>query len=153
VDAFVFDLDGTLIDSKDDIAASANHARLAVGLAPRPFGEIHAFIGEGAQRLIERSLGPEHADRVPEALAAWRAHYEAHMLDRTRVFPGVAEAVVALGGPRAVLTNKPADSARALVEALGLGGIAVSSLVGGQARGRDTARDTYRVARRRSASS
>jgi phosphoglycolate phosphatase len=120
MDAWLFDLDGTLVDSRVDIAVSANHARATVGLGPRPQEEIFGFIGEGAERLIERTLGPGLAARVPAALAAWREHYERHMLDHTRLYPGVLEALQALDGPRAIVTNKPGPSARQLVQALGL---------------------------------
>lgn len=118
--AFLFDLDGTLVDSRVDIAASANFARRTVGLAPRPQEEIFGFIGEGAERLIERTLGAEHSARVPEALASWREHYERHMLDHTRPYEGVIEALEEIEGPRAIVTNKPGPSARQLVRALGL---------------------------------
>ncbi|HCF61189.1 MAG TPA: hypothetical protein DFS52_24725, partial [Myxococcales bacterium] len=118
--ALLFDLDGTLVDSRVDIAASANFARRTVGLAPRPQEEIFGFIGEGAERLIERTLGAEHSARVPEALASWREHYERHMLDHTRPYEGVVEALEKIEGPRAIVTNKPGPSARQLVRALGL---------------------------------
>lgn len=120
MDACLFDLDGTLADSRVDVALSANHARRAVGLEPLALEEIYGFIGEGARRLIERTLGVEHAGRADEALAAWQEHYEAHMLDHTRLFPGVRQALAAIALPRAIVTNKPGDSARALVKALGL---------------------------------
>jgi phosphoglycolate phosphatase len=121
MDAYLFDLDGTLIDSRDDIAHSANFARTAVGLPALRLEEIYRYIGEGAQRLIERAVGPEHADRWPEALERWREHYAVHMLDRTKAFAGIAEAVGGLVGAKAVVTNKPGPNARTLVEALGLG--------------------------------
>ncbi len=120
MDAFLFDLDGTLLDSALDVALSAAHARAAVGLPPRPAGEILGFIGEGALRLIERTLGPEHGELIPRALAAWTEHYSAHMLDHTRAYPGIPEAAASLSGARAVVTNKPGPSARQLIEALGL---------------------------------
>jgi phosphoglycolate phosphatase len=99
---------------------SANHALKVVGLPTRPEKEIFGFIGEGAQRLIERTLGPDHADLVPKALEAWREHYELHMLDTTLPYPGVVEALARLTGPKAIVTNKPGDSARGLVRGLGL---------------------------------
>lgn len=136
MDALLFDLDGTLLDSALDVALSAAHARAAVGLPPRPVSEIRGFIGEGAQRLIERTLGPEHAEQVPRALAAWTEHYAAHMLDHTRVYPGVAEAAAALTGARAVVTNKPGPSARRLIEALGLAALFPVVVGGGDTPGR-----------------
>jgi phosphoglycolate phosphatase len=123
MDAFLFDLDGTLIDSALDIALSANFARQAVGLPPRAQAEIVGFIGEGALRLIERTLGPEHPNLVQRALAIWHEHYRIHMLEHTRPFAGVPEAAAALGGARAVVTNKPGASARELIEGLGLGAL------------------------------
>ncbi len=120
MDAYLFDLDGTLIDSFADIARSANHARTAVGLPELPEPQIVGYVGEGALRLIERTIGPEHAALVPAALDAWREHYAAHCLDTTRPYPGIVEALEAIEGPKAVVTNKPGPAARRLVEALGL---------------------------------
>lgn len=123
MDVLLFDLDGTLVDSKQDIAASANAARVAVGLGPLPEEQIHGYIGEGAQVLIERTLGAEHGHLVPEGLAAWRAHYQLHLLDRTLPFPGLIDAIRGVPAKRAVVTNKPGVFARAIVEGLGLGGL------------------------------
>ncbi len=120
MDAYLLDLDGTLIDSRDDIAHSVNHARQALGLAPLPLTRIYRFIGEGAQRLIERAVGADHAELWPRALELWREHYAVHMLDRTKPYDGIAAAAAALPGPRAVVTNKPGINARELVSALGL---------------------------------
>jgi len=120
MDATLFDLDGTLIDSFLDIARSANHARSVVGLSPLPEKVIYGYVGEGAQRLIERTVGPDRPELVPAALAAWREHYEAHCLDTTRPYPGIVEALEKLPGPKALVTNKPGPAARKVVEALGL---------------------------------
>lgn len=130
MDAYLFDLDGTLIDSFRDIARSANHARTAVGLPPLPEAQIFGYVGEGAQRLIERAVGPEHPDLVAPALAAWREHYELHCLDTTRPYPGIPEALARLAGPRALVTNKPGPAARKLVEALGIAPL-LQAVVGG----------------------
>jgi phosphoglycolate phosphatase len=129
--AFLFDLDGTLIDSALDIARSANHARQAVGLPPRPEAEIAAFIGEGALRLIERAIGPEHPELVQRAMEIWTAYYQQHMLDNTRPYAGIPEAVAALDGARAVVTNKPGESARRLIAGVGLGALFPVVLGGG----------------------
>lgn len=115
----VFDLDGTLVDSVDDLAASVNHALAAVGLPPRTRAEVEGFVGEGARRLLERAVG-SHADLVEPALAAWHVHYAAHCLDRTRVYPGLEAALAGAGRPLAVLTNKPGPLARTILAGLGL---------------------------------
>ncbi|MFN7135575.1 MAG: HAD family hydrolase, partial [Myxococcales bacterium] len=118
--AWLFDLDGTLIDSKEDIAHSANAVREALGLPPRPLEEIYGFIGEGVQNLLARALGRPSPDELERALALWRAEYGRRMLDHTRVFDGLHAALDALGGTGAVVTNKPGAFARRIVEALSL---------------------------------
>jgi phosphoglycolate phosphatase len=115
----VFDLDGTLVDSVDDLAASVNHALASVGLPPRRRDEVEAFVGEGARRLVERAVGGR-AELVDPALAAWHEHYEAHCLDRTRPYPGIEEALARARCPLAVLTNKPGPMARKILAGLGL---------------------------------
>jgi len=147
--AYLFDLDGTLIDSFEDIAVSANHARAALGLSPKPLPELFGYVGEGAQRLIERALGPEHADKVSEALALWRAHYDEHMLDRTRVYPGVLEALARLDGARAIVTNKPGPHARRLVQALGLAPLCPVVIGGGDVASRKPDPEGVRAALQR----
>lgn len=115
----VFDLDGTLVDSLDDLHASVNHALRTLGLPPRSREEVHGYVGEGARLLLERAVSP-HVHLLEPALVAWRPYYEAHCLDRTRAYPGI-EALLA-GSPRAlaVHTNKPGAMARKILAGLGL---------------------------------
>lgn len=115
----VFDLDGTLVDSLDDLVASVNHALVSVGLPPRTRAEVAGFVGEGARRLLERAVAPR-ADLLDPALAAWAAHYDAHCLDRTRAYPGIPEALAGAARRLAVLTNKPGPVARRILAGLGL---------------------------------
>jgi phosphoglycolate phosphatase len=128
----VFDLDGTLVDSLDDLHASVNHALLALGLAPRSLAEVRGFVGEGARRLLERAVAPRQ-DLLEAALAAWREHYEVHLLDRTRAYPGVEAALAGARRTLAVLTNKPAPMARRILEGLGLAPRFAAILGGGDA--------------------
>jgi phosphoglycolate phosphatase len=122
----VFDLDGTLVDSSRDIAAAMNEAlrRLAPGTAAIPLERILAFVGEGARLLVERAL--EHAGLAlapDEVLAVYLECYRGRLLDTTRLYPGLAEALAAFGpvGPAlAVLTNKPGDMSRAILAGLGV---------------------------------
>ncbi len=118
--AIVFDLDGTLVDSLDDILDSFLAAFAAVG--------VTAPARAAARALVGRPLGEMYApfaaaDRVPELITAYRAHYAAHLADRTRPFPGVASLLTELGRrgyARVVATTKRPDSAIGLVAAVGL---------------------------------
>ncbi|HSN13076.1 MAG TPA: HAD-IA family hydrolase [Anaeromyxobacteraceae bacterium] len=115
----VLDLDGTLVDSLDDLADSVNHALAAVGLPPRSRAEIRTYVGEGARLLLSRAVAPQD-HLVEAALAAWRPHYEAHCLDRTRPYPGIEALLAGAGRVLAVQTNKPGALARKILAGLGL---------------------------------
>ncbi len=114
-----FDLDGTLVDSREDIAVAANLALADVGLPPRSADEVRSFVGHGARRLVERCVWPR-TDLLEPALRAWRRHYDVHLLDHTVPYPGILAALDALR-PRALLgvaTNKPGAFARRICDAL-----------------------------------
>jgi phosphoglycolate phosphatase len=120
----VFDLDGTLVDSRADLAAAVNHVLAELGLPVIPLATVERYVGEGARVLVERALGAERATLVPRGLELFMDYYGAHLLDATRPYPGVPEALAALadrGVVLSVLTNKPAVMSRAIVEGLGLG--------------------------------
>ena len=121
----VFDLDGTLVDSSRDIAAAANAAlgRVAPGATPIPLEAVLSFVGEGARLLVERCLAHLGSGlSADEVLPVYLECYRARLLDTTHLYPGVAEALDALGGPDlAVLTNKPGDMSRAILDGLGVG--------------------------------
>lgn len=122
----VFDLDGTLVDSTGDIATAFARTveRLAPGTTPLPTEVVRALIGNGARALVERGLARLGlALPAAEVLPVFLQEYRGCLLDTTRLYPGTAEAITALR-PRvlAVLTNKPGDLSRALLEGLGLGG-------------------------------
>lgn len=120
----VFDLDGTLVDSSRDIAAAANAAlgRLAPGAAAIPLDAILSFVGEGAWLLVERCLRHAGLDlSADEVLPVYLECYAERLLDTTRLYPGVAEALDALAGTTlAVLTNKPGGFSRTILEGLGV---------------------------------
>src|SRR4051812_3060596 len=102
----LFDLDGTLVDPRDDLAASVNSALLGLGLPERSRDEVASFIGEGARRLVEKAVGPR-ADLVERALELFLEHYGVHLLDHTRPYAGVPEMLRSLEAPLGVATNKP----------------------------------------------
>ena len=120
----IFDLDGTLIDSKLDLVHSVNAARGLMNLPPISEELVSSYVGNGAPVLMRRALGPDASkDDVERGLEFFLKYYRAHMLDNTRLYPGVREALDRLhaaGEKMAVLTNKPVRFSRAIVEGLGL---------------------------------
>jgi phosphoglycolate phosphatase len=124
----VFDLDGTLIDSGADLCASVNAMLRHYGRPSLPQPVISTYIGDGAARLVSRSLGePVDGDFLDAALTYFLDYYREHKLDQTYVYPGVFPSLDCLrsepaGAPRpmAVLTNKPIGPSLAICEALGL---------------------------------
>src|SRR3954453_15310173 len=124
----IFDLDGTLVDSRLDLIHSIN-AMLRHFKRPELPGEVVASsVGDGAPMLVRRALGdPRDEAFVQQALEYFLAYYRAHKLDYTHVYEGVKEALGTIqsgNGTRrmAVFSNKPVNPSRAIVEALGLGG-------------------------------
>jgi phosphoglycolate phosphatase len=117
----VFDLDGTLVDSKADIAAACNHTLVAMGRAPLDEEVIARFVGDGARTLLARSLGlPPDEAAVDAALRLFHPYYAAHAAERTRWMPGATELLDALSAlPLTLCTNKPRGATLALLEALG----------------------------------
>jgi phosphoglycolate phosphatase len=115
----ILDLDGTLLDTLDDLAASVNAALAEVGQAPRPLREIERFVGDGARTLLARAVAPRH-DLLEPALEAWWRHYRAHCLDRTRPFPGIPGLLTRAGRRLAIHTNKPGSLARQILAGVGL---------------------------------
>jgi phosphoglycolate phosphatase len=121
--ALVFDLDGTLIDSRRDITTAVNRMRAELGLPPLALEQVVTMVGEGARRLVERAL-PERPGEVDSALACYLEHYWEVCLDTTRAYPGVPEMLAALVGryPLALLSNKGEVLSRKILDGLGLSG-------------------------------
>ena len=130
----IFDLDGTLIDSRLDLVHSVNAALRHIARPELPDDVIASYVGDGAPILIQRALGAEAADAalVRRGLEFFLSYYREHKLDHTTVYPGIAQTLSAIQGssngatnrtPRklAVLTNKPVNPSRAIVDALGMG--------------------------------
>ena len=121
--AAVFDLDGTLVDARDDLADSINAMLSRMGLPTRDRRVIYGFIGEGAELLIRRSLGKEREDRYPEAAPIWREEYAKRLLATTRLYDGIDEVLRTPPELRVVLNNKPGAFAREILRALGIAGV------------------------------
>ena len=120
--AFLLDLDGTLIDSKQDLVTSVNAMLRQMGHAELPAGIVATYIGHGAPQLIASALGPGATDdQQRTGLSLFLAHYQLHKLDATRPYPGVVEALDALATyPMSVLTNKPTNMSIEILQGLGL---------------------------------
>jgi phosphoglycolate phosphatase len=126
----IFDLDGTLIDSRLDLVHSVNATLRHMKRPELPDDVIASYVGDGAPALIGRALGSEAKDEklVRSGLEYFLTYYREHKLDHTHLYPGIKEALASLqsshnGHPRkmAVLSNKPVNPSRAIVEALELG--------------------------------
>jgi phosphoglycolate phosphatase len=121
-DLLIFDLDGTLVDSRLDLANSVNFTRIQLGLAPVPNELIYTYVGDGAFVLLQRALGPEFSEpEIRKAVERFIGHYKQHLLDNTVLYPGVAEALGQLEGRTlAVLTNKPVGPSLTILRGLGI---------------------------------
>lgn len=126
----IFDLDGTLIDSRLDLVHSVNAALRHINRPELPEEVIASYVGDGAPILIRRALGGEAVEQalVRKGLEFFLSYYREHKLDHTTVYDGVREALASIqrsgnGVPRklAVLTNKPVNPSRAIIDALGMG--------------------------------
>jgi phosphoglycolate phosphatase len=125
IDLIIFDLDGTLADTKLDLANAVNAARERFGLMPLKNELIYSYVGNGAPVLIRKAMGPECGDEdVQRALEHFLSHYRQHMLEHTTLYPGVRESLERLraaGVQLAVLTNKPVKISHDMLAGLGVG--------------------------------
>jgi phosphoglycolate phosphatase len=126
----IFDLDGTLNDSRLDLVQSVNAALRHIGRKELPDDVIASYVGDGAPILIQRALGGEIVDEalVRKGLEFFLSYYRAHKLDHTTVYAGIEQSLKiiqdgtnGMARKMAVLSNKPVVPSRAIVEALGLG--------------------------------
>lgn len=116
----VFDLDGTLIDSRRDIAAACNHALKAVGRAALPVEQITCHVGSGARALLRGVLGEQAENDLDELLAHFQEYYLSHPVDHNQLMPGALECLAFRGERKVALcTNKPHHLTQAVLSALG----------------------------------
>jgi len=128
----IFDLDGTLIDSRADLAVGINHMRAHYGLPPLPIEIASNYIGDGVRKLVERSLQGAEVD-LEEALRINKAFYFSHLTVHTTLYDGVKNGLLQLakaGHTLALLTNKPGDPSRTILHHFGLDHL-FSSIIGG----------------------
>lgn len=120
VDLLIFDLDGTLIESKWDIAASVQRTLADLSLPPRTEEEIFSFVGDGIKRLLRLAVGEDNQARYDEALRVFRGYYMTHCLDRTRYYPGVETVLAHFARKhKAVATNKAIEYTTKILAGLG----------------------------------
>jgi phosphoglycolate phosphatase len=121
--AAIFDLDGTLCDTRADITASTNEVRRSFGLDPLAPEDVARLVGHGARVLVERALGPERKQLHDEGERRLLAHYVEHCLDATRPYPGLVELIDSLAPLRvrfAVVTNKLVELTTKVLDGLDL---------------------------------
>ena len=126
-----FDLDGTLVDSRDDLASAANAARAHFGLSALPVEQVAGYVGNGLLKLLQRSA-PEIEDHEG-LVAAFHAHYAAHCCDATTAYPGVVDTLTKLyaaGWIITIATNKPLRYVPTILEGIGVADI-ISAIRGG----------------------
>ncbi len=116
--AVIFDLDGTLLDTLDDLTAALNMTMRDVGAPLHTRDEVRSYVGNGVTRLLELALpgGASHPD-FERAIGIYRGYYAAHALDRTAPYPGVQDLLLRLdaaGVPTAVVSNKPDSTTKQL---------------------------------------
>jgi phosphoglycolate phosphatase len=126
MDLLIFDLDGTLIDSRLDLANAVNATRVHTGKEPLSNERVYSYVGNGAPVLIRRAMGEQATEaELQEALEFFLEYYSDHDLDFTTLYPGVKESLdrlLAAGKRMAVLTNKPVRMTRNIVQGLGVAG-------------------------------
>ena len=118
VKGVIFDLDGTLVDTLDDLTDSMNAALAALGCAPRQSDECREMIGDGLTKFAERALGHDNAAQRDRLIERMKAHYRTHCCDKTRPYDGMPEVIAALrqrGILLAVLTNKNQEPSEIIV--------------------------------------
>lgn len=133
MNAAFFDMDGTLVDSRADLAAAVNATRSELGYAELPLEEVVACVGNGARYLLEHAI-PEAAGRFDELWPMHMRNYSAHLLDTTSLYPGVRSTLAELhdrGWLMGVVTNKPGDFTRKILDHFGLARYFGAGIVGG----------------------
>lgn len=133
MNACFFDMDGTLIDSRADLAATVNHTRRDLGLAELPEDEVLSHVGRGAKHLLANAI-PERANDVEKLWSMFMDRYGEHMLESVQLYPSVRRTLEELsdrGWLLGVNTAKPAFATKAIIEHFGLGRFFKGAIVAG----------------------
>ncbi|MBN2567878.1 MAG: HAD-IA family hydrolase [Deltaproteobacteria bacterium] len=123
IDLMIFDLDGTLVDSGDDIASAVNYTLQKMSLPVLEREIVLGYVGDGVRELIERSIGDDNRDKAKEAYEMLISYYRIHCLDTTSVYPGVTDVLYHFRETKKVIvTNKIEDLSRIIASALEIDG-------------------------------
>jgi phosphoglycolate phosphatase len=134
VELIIFDLDGTLVDSRTDIANAVNFTLRKLGLKEKSVAEISSYIGMGVEDLIWKSLGDEQDKLHKKALSVFEEYYRVHSTDNSVLYPGVKEILEYFQEKKkAVITNRNYEFAEVALKAFGINGYFVDILSGDDA--------------------
>ena len=131
MNAMFFDMDGTLIDSKADLAATVNHTRRDLGLAALPLETVVGFVGQGARHLLAHTIPERTGDEVAEI---FRSHYAEHCCESVTLYPGVRETLEELarrGWALGINTNKPNFATKMILAKFGIARLFGDAIVAG----------------------
>ncbi len=127
----IYDLDGTLVDTREDIARAANHMLSFFNVPSLDRPVIERFVGKGLHHLIKSCLKTEDTKQIEKGSKVYREYYAKHMLDHTVLYPGAQGALNFFKDRlQAVITNKPNPYSRQILEALGIAGYFVEIVAG-----------------------
>ena len=130
----IYDLDGTLVDTKEDISRAANHMLSQLHLPPLASQEICRYVGRGLHNLIKGCLQTDDPRRIEQGTKSYRAYYAAHLLDHSRLYPGAQEALEYFKSrAQVVITNKPNPYSREILMGLGVAGYFIEIVAGDSA--------------------
>lgn len=120
IDTVLFDLDGTLLDTLEDLCDSTNYALARFGYPARTLEEVRGFVGEGVRLLVERALPDYAKDKTDEVLAVFSAHYDKNKENKTRPYDGISEMldIVCARYKTAIVSNKYDSAVRELRDKL-----------------------------------
>ena len=130
-------MDGTLVDTKEDITRAANAMLAHLGEKPLSVLEVCHFVGSGLRELVRRCLNSDDPERIEKGMEIYRAYYRDHLLDRARLYPYAREVLEHFKSRRqAVVTNKPNPYPRDLLAGLGVAGYFIEIVAGDSGWGR-----------------
>lgn len=118
----IFDLDGTLVDTIEDITASVNYTLTRLGRPPLPRDRVRQYVGDGVEMLLTRALG-ERTELLADAVGVYKVHHSRNLVVRSRLYPGVREILEHFKAvSKAVISNKALEFVQPLLESLGIAG-------------------------------